>query len=87
MKRNLLRCEHCGSQEFEITVNYCIPRAIHIECKCGYITPVAFFDEKGKAYAINGKETLEAYENTFCGEITEKEARESELNDIANNLN
>lgn len=43
MKRNTIQCKKCGEQDFEVNVNYCIPRAIQLECKyCGYITPIAF---------------------------------------------
>lgn len=85
MKRNTIQCKKCGEQDFEVNVNYCIPRAIQLECKyCGYITSIAFFDIIGRAYAINGTATYEAYQDSYCGDVTEKEAMEAERCDMQN---
>lgn len=75
MNRPSIICEHCGGNDFEVSVNYCIPRAIHLECKCGYITPIAFFDKSGRAYGINDKTFHEVYNRTFYEDIEPKEVR------------
>ena len=80
MKRPSIKCVHCGGNDFEVTVNECIPRAITLECKCGYITPIAFFDRQRKAYAINDKATRELYNRTSYEEIEPKEAAEAVVN-------
>lgn len=74
MKRSVLKCSKCEGNEFEVTVNYCVPRAIYLECKCGYITPIAVFDTKGKAYGVNGTHTAELYEESSCRDILPNEA-------------
>lgn len=78
MHRNSLKCANCGNQDLEVDVNYCIPRAISLVCNkagCGRITPIAFFDDKGMAYAINGEFTHEAYNKTFGGDVLASDAR------------
>lgn len=87
MERVSLKCANCGNQNLEVEVNYCIPRAISLVCNkegCGRVTPIAFFDEKGMAYEINGKATLQAYEDSFCSDLTEKQAREAVAKDLEN---
>lgn len=78
MQRASIVCKHCGGNDFEVNVNYCIPRAIQLECECGYITPIAFFDKKGKAYGVNSEMLHEVYERTFYEDIEPVEACEKE---------
>lgn len=80
MKRPSIKCVHCGGNDFEVSVNTCIPRAITLECKCGYITPIAFFDKQRKTYGINDEATKELYERTHYEEIEPKEATEAVVN-------
>ena len=80
MKRPSIKCAHCGGNDFEVSVNTCIPRAITLECKCGYITSIAFFDKQRKAYGVNDKSTEELFERTHYQEIEPKEAEEARLN-------
>lgn len=80
MNRSSIYCKHCGQSDFEVTVNYCIPRAITLECKCGYLTPIAFFDKNNNTYGINDESTNDLYEESFCRDIEIKEAREANLN-------
>lgn len=87
MERVSLKCANCGNQDLKVEVNYCIPRAISLVCNkegCGRVTPIAFFDEKGRAYEINGKATMEAYENAFYDDLTERQAREAVTKDLEN---
>lgn len=80
MKRDSIKCIHCGGNDFEVSVNYFIPRAITLECRCGYITPIAFFDKQRKAYGINDKATEELYDRTYYEDIEPKEAEAIRLN-------
>ena len=77
MLRVSLKCANCGNQDLEVEVNYCIPRAISLVCNkpgCGRVTPIAFFDEKGRAYEINGEASMQVYEDSFCGDISRSKA-------------
>lgn len=80
--RSSIQCTNCGGREFEVDVNYCIPRAISLECKCGYITPIAFFDKRGRAYGINGNLTKELYDESFFADIEPSEAERAYHGDL-----
>lgn len=80
MKRPSIKCIHCGGNDFEVTVNTFIPRAITLECKCGYITPIAFLDKNNNAYGINDEAATELYNRTFYEDIEPKEAAEAVVN-------
>lgn len=80
MNRVSLKCACCGNQDLEVTVNECVPNAIYLTCNkkgCGRMTPLAFFDEKGRAYAVNGTATTNAYNETYCKDVTPKEAMDA----------
>lgn len=77
MNRLSLKCACCGNQDLEVTVNECVPKAIYLTCNkrgCGRMTPLAFFDENGRAYAVNGTATTNAFNETYCGDVTNKQA-------------
>ena len=77
MNRVSLKCACCGNQDLQVIVNELVPRGIYLSCNkmgCGSVTPIAFFDEKGKAYAVNGIGTMAAYDETYCGNLTTKQA-------------
>lgn len=74
MNRISLKCAHCGGSDFSVSVNYCIPRAIQLSCACGYITPIAFFSDSGRAYPINNSEERDLYERTFYEDVSDKDA-------------
>lgn len=77
MNRVSLKCANCGNQNLFVNVNHFVPRGISLECHqtgCGRITPLAFFDKDGWAYAVNGEATLQAFGDTYCGDVTRREA-------------
>lgn len=85
MKRVSLKCANCGYQDLEVEVNYFLPRAINLVCNkmgCGRVTPIAFFDDKGIAYGVNGEFTMQAYDDAFHEDVTKKQAQEAYKNDL-----
>lgn len=87
MIRVSLQCANCGNQDLDVEVNYCIPRAISLVCNqpgCGRVTPIAFFDENGRAYEINGDASMELEKESFYRNITRKEAEEALTKDRRN---
>lgn len=82
MKRPALTCSKCGGNEFTVEVNYCIPRAVSLSCKCGYITPIAFFSKSGRTHAINGLESNKLYHESFCRDIEDIEAAKAVHDDV-----
>ncbi len=85
MHRTTIKCANCGNQDLEVTVNYCIPRGIYLECPrmgCGWITPIAFFDARGEAYGVNGIATQQAFNDSYCEDISPKKAREAVYTDL-----
>lgn len=88
MIRVSLKCANCGNQDLDVEVNYCIPRAISLVCNkpgCGRVTPIAFFDDKGRAYEINGDASMKLENESFYRDITRKEAEEALKKDRENN--
>lgn len=80
MKRTSLLCANCGNHDLEVEVNYCIPRAIHLVCNkpgCGRVTPIAFFDENGRAYEINGDASMKLYNDSFSVNIAKRNAEQA----------
>ncbi len=80
MNRVSLKCANCGNQDLEVEVNYFVPRAIELVCNypgCGRVTPIAFFDTNEKVYGINGKETLQIYDDSYRENITPQKAYEA----------
>ena len=87
MNRVSLKCANCGNQDLEVEVNYCIPRAISLVCNkpgCGRVTPIAFFDEKGHAYGINGSASMKLEDESFYRDIKREEAEEAIKKDMKN---
>lgn len=44
--------------------------------------PLLFFDEKGYAYGVNGEATRQAFDNTYCDDLTEMQAITAVKKDI-----
>ena len=80
--RNSIKCAHCGHNEFEVTVNYLVPRAVQLECKCGVITPIAFFDQFDSAYGVNGQRTRSMFDMCYYEDLNPTECRSAVIEDI-----
>lgn len=81
-KRDSIKCVHCGGNDFHVSVNYCVPRAIQLECKCGYITPIAFIDRCDNCYGVNGNATNGMYADSFCEDLDPYTSRQAVIDDV-----
>lgn len=78
MKRNSLKCAHCGSQDLEVEESI-IPSGIRICCNsCGSVTPLIIYSEAaytsitsiGNLLCINGKHAAQLYDDSHCKNLT-----------------